>query len=543
MSSNLSVQTERMYWFAYDQYLKDRIELKCRNERITKVEILSNSYTIAELLDRLSKQVELPSSFEETFRSWLRETSRPHPIFYRTLIDFFNNETKHLLLLTFDEFTGNESLRDDVLEIHGILHIRNTAKAEWRFDPGVFVNHFLNKSIDLLATEHTSNAQRSKAKNWALTAIGIMLFTNTSRAHSTQLNQLDTCLRKHGNSGRIKSNDPLMQELLKLHYGQNPTLTSAFWVTASSIFVVLVAIIFAIVKFTLPEQKDEDTDQLRYSQIPPIPEEIAKSFEISFSSIAGSANFDSTLLETVMNSEHDNGLRALYINAIREPDPVIRGNLADSLILNAPASMIPYHISGRARMLSGEYARAIEDLTMLIGINKGQEYYYNRAICYYMLHEFEMALNDLNIAINLDSTNRLLCLTARAAVNFELENYSDAIADIDAAQDSPSNQLGWILKPVCHLNLGEIENAISWLQENNKIILNDNYRSRVHYLLGHSYAVLAESKPYGELTDSMRMELIDLAILHCDSASNYEPFKHHALLLKSHVEDSYCDLL
>ncbi len=110
-----------------------------------------------------------------------------------------------------------------------------------------------------------------------------------------------------------------------------------------------------------------------------------------------------------------------------------------------------------------KYKKAIEDLTILLEINKSGEYYYLRGELYKDIKEYDKALEDFNLAIdynyNVKKVNH-----HKGEVLMEKKLYSDAIFCFDkVVENKDYNLLGDIYskRADCYKYLDDFQNAIN----------------------------------------------------------------------------------
>lgn len=116
-------------------------------------------------------------------------------------------------------------------------------------------------------------------------------------------------------------------------------------------------------------------------------------------------------------------------------------------------------------MGNGNWEQAREELTRAIedgeyNDNVTAELYFQRAMASWSLDDPESALEDLSIAASRDPS-RLDIWNARGQVNYQLENYTDAINDMaNALAGNPDDGVAHLITARSYLSLGNLEAAV-----------------------------------------------------------------------------------
>lgn len=87
------------------------------------------------------------------------------------------------------------------------------------------------------------------------------------------------------------------------------------------------------------------------------------------------------------------------------------------------------------------YQKSIEYYTVALKKDENSYSYNNRGIAKALLHEYESAIEDFNLAIKLDPNNLLIYYNNRGAVNYRKEKYNSAISDYSKAIKTNSNNV------------------------------------------------------------------------------------------------------
>nr|XP_012622509.1 tetratricopeptide repeat protein 6 [Microcebus murinus] len=169
-----------------------------------------------------------------------------------------------------------------------------------------------------------------------------------------------------------------------------------------------------------------------------------------------------------------------------------------------PGSVRGYLYRGVLKYYNRTYKLAITDLTTAINMNKKcYVAFYNRALCYTKIKEFQMALIDYGIVLLLDAgeTITLNTFINRGLIYSELEQYGFALEDFkQAALVSQTNVNLCQAVAVCHHRIKEFEEAIkffTWAIEINPCFL-DAYigRGNSYMEYGHGEATNRAQKDF-----------------------------------------------
>lgn len=136
-----------------------------------------------------------------------------------------------------------------------------------------------------------------------------------------------------------------------------------------------------------------------------------------------------------------------------------------------------------------EYEKAIPDYSIIIDLEPTFYSYYWRGRCYFNLGEYDKAINDLNNAMRfrIEEDNYYYW---RGYCYFKLEKYEEAINDIDkAVKLNPNNTNNYLLRGTCCYFLKKYEDTINNL---NKFIKSEPNNAGIYCLRGDCYRKLKE---------------------------------------------------
>jgi len=177
---------------------------------------------------------------------------------------------------------------------------------------------------------------------------------------------------------------------------------------------------------------------------------------------------NNTVREEVLLQSND------YINSAKAK--LSAGNVEDSIVdlttaIEAKATSNAYALRGEAYMQIGEYQKSLDDFEKAIELDSENAIvYYDRALLRMRLEDYNSALNDINNALNAQTTKPSESLSMRnlyakrGQLNLWLKNWQGAIADYTnslARADGTVDPNVYAERAEAYTAMGEYENAVN----------------------------------------------------------------------------------
>ncbi|MCQ2574873.1 MAG: tetratricopeptide repeat protein [Alphaproteobacteria bacterium] len=190
---------------------------------------------------------------------------------------------------------------------------------------------------------------------------------------------------------------------------------------------------------------------------------LGRSQEILHPSIVNNVVTEETLLQS-----------ADYISSAKAK--LSAGNIEDSIAdltisIESKATSDAYALRGEAYMQIGEYQKSLDDFELAIELDSENAIaYYDRALLRMRLEDYTSALNDINNALNAQTTKPSESLSMRnlyakrGQLNLWLKNWQGAIADYTnslARADGTVDPNVYAERAEAYTALGEYENAVN----------------------------------------------------------------------------------
>jgi tetratricopeptide (TPR) repeat protein/Zn-dependent protease len=129
-----------------------------------------------------------------------------------------------------------------------------------------------------------------------------------------------------------------------------------------------------------------------------------------------------------------------------------------------------YYIRAALYCYSGCECQAIEDFTTVIKLKPDADAYYNRGVTYYQAKNYQSAIEDLGMVINLDGNN-ISAYYGRGNARYELQDKIGAFEDYDRCKFLSSSvtitsgdEHGFYARGIAYIRLGNRVKAIKDLQ-------------------------------------------------------------------------------
>jgi tetratricopeptide (TPR) repeat protein len=165
--------------------------------------------------------------------------------------------------------------------------------------------------------------------------------------------------------------------------------------------------------------------------------------------------------------------RALIYHDWMKIDTGRRGNAIEDLtkaISIDPSNNSFYFIRAALYCYSGCECQAIEDFTTVIKLKPDADAYYNRGVTYYQAKNYQSAVEDLDIVINLDGNN-ISAYYGRGNARYELQDQIGSFEDYDRAKFLSSSititdgdEHGFYARSIAYIRLENRVRAIEDLQ-------------------------------------------------------------------------------
>lgn len=120
------------------------------------------------------------------------------------------------------------------------------------------------------------------------------------------------------------------------------------------------------------------------------------------------------------------------------------------------------HLKNAAEAISqGDYDKAVIEFTKLIEIDPDNaDHYYARGSCYYHIEQYDLAISDVNMAIELGDNRLDLDYDLRGSSYFAMGDYDTAISDLTKAIEIYKNPLYYNDRGLVYHEKGDYNMAI-----------------------------------------------------------------------------------
>ena len=142
-------------------------------------------------------------------------------------------------------------------------------------------------------------------------------------------------------------------------------------------------------------------------------------------------------------------------------------DLADEAIKNSPSDPNFYYSRGIINLERGKYVKASEDFDQDLSLGDKNEFrnFLYRGVAKLNLQEYDEALEDLNMAVDLDSKSASAYHT-RGRIYYEKREYEDAIKDFETSLNfNPQNEVAYYNLGMTYYKMEDLDKACRYFNE------------------------------------------------------------------------------